>query len=97
LGAIALPSSSKKIARYPTMKNVIQFKYKINQKVRAPFCSFTLIVIKSIRYVTEIEARNEREKFTSIGPEYQLYYYSSDKGWREWGWLTEKELDTIND
>jgi len=79
------------------MPAAIQFKYRINQRVRAPLCGIKLVVIKSIRYVTEIEIRNERERFITLGPEYQLYYYSSDKGWREWGWVSEKELDTVND
>jgi len=80
------------------MKSPSQFKYRINQKVRAPFSSFVLTVVKSIRYVNESEWKNNRQKFVTKGWEYQLYYYSlSDKNWHEWGWLTEKELDNLND
>lgn len=80
------------------MKHPIQPKYRINQKVTTPFCSLPLTIIKSIRYITESEWKDNRQKFVPQGWEYQIYYYSSsDKTWSEWGWLKELELDSLND
>ncbi|MFK0730425.1 MAG: hypothetical protein ACIWVG_04520 [Gloeotrichia echinulata HAB0833] len=43
-----------------------------------------------------------RNKFITNGWEYQIYHWSvykcdyiSDR-WSEWGWLSEKQLDTLN-
>lgn len=74
-----------------------QPKYRINQIVKAPLCSVA-VVIKSIRYEGQSEWKSNRQKFTTLGWEYQAFYYSlSYKGWLEWGWLVEKELDSLND
>jgi hypothetical protein len=75
----------------------VQPKYRINQQVKAPFCDVP-VVIKSIRYRGESEYRNNRQKFIAKGWEYEVYYYSQAyECWEQWGWLTEKNLDNVND
>jgi hypothetical protein len=80
-----------------TEQITITFKYQINQIVRAPLCSFE-VVIKSIRYININEILDGKDTFKSVGQEYQLFYYLSDEeSWREWGWVSQTELDTLND
>jgi hypothetical protein len=80
-----------------------QPKYRVNQLVHVPY-SPKEGIIKGIRYVGQTgEYENNHHKFLTKGWEYQIYHWSAYKydcvgnGWTVWGWLTETELNTIND
>jgi len=78
------------------IESTIQFKYKVNQVVVVPNCNLPTI-IKSIRYLNDYDLVEGQRTWVTRGCEYQIYYYHrDDEWWREWGWVTEAELDKVN-